>query len=86
MDIARAIDNTVSVVRADVVGRADHLVSYGTSGIVDPDGATLASPRESAEELLIADIEVSPREPRRGWNVSINASVVRHYLQIVGHD
>lgn len=86
VDIARAIDNTVSVVRADVVGRADHLVSYGSSGIVDPDGATLAAPRGSAEELLVADIEVSPREPRRGWNASTNESVVREYLRVVGRD
>ena len=37
-DIARAIENSVSVVRADVAGRAGDLVAYGTSGIVDRNG------------------------------------------------
>lgn len=86
VDIARAIDNTVSVVRADVAGRAEGLVSYGSSEVVDPDGVILASARESVEELLVADIEVPPREPRRGWNVATNPSVVHEFARIVGRD
>ena len=37
-DIARAMENSVWVIRADVAGRTADLVSYGSSGIVDPDG------------------------------------------------
>ena len=85
VDIARAVDNTVSVIRADVAGRTENLISYGSSGIVDADGVVLASARELTEELLVADIETSPREPRRGWNASINRSVVQEYARLVGH-
>jgi predicted amidohydrolase len=37
-DIARARENNVSVIRADVVGRVDGLESFGSSGIVDQHG------------------------------------------------
>ena len=38
VDIARAVENSMWVIRADVAGRTDALVSYGSSRIVDPDG------------------------------------------------
>jgi predicted amidohydrolase len=60
VDIARAIDNTVSVIRADVAGRTENLVSYGTSEIVDPDGMVLQSAQRLREDLIVADIEASP--------------------------
>ena len=40
-DVARAMENGVSVIRADVAGRTGSLVSHGSSGIVDPDGVVL---------------------------------------------
>lgn len=85
VDIARAVDNTVSVIRADVAGRTENLVSYGSSGIVDPDGLVLASARQLGEDLLVADIETTPREPRRGWNASTNSSVAQEYARLVQH-
>lgn len=60
-DIARARENRVWVIRADVAGRAGELVSYGSSGIVDPAGKVLRSARRLAEDLLVADIDVAPR-------------------------
>lgn len=42
-DIARAVENSVWVIRADVAGLADGLVSYGSSGIVDLDGMVVQS-------------------------------------------
>ena len=65
-DIMRATENCVSVVRADVVGRTADLASYGTSGIVDPDGVVLATPSPGMTGLIVADIEVTPRKRRRG--------------------
>jgi predicted amidohydrolase len=62
VDIARAVDNSVSVIRADVAGRTENLVSYGSSGIVDPDGIVLQSAQRLNEDLLVADIETVPRE------------------------
>lgn len=65
-DIARAVENSVSVIRADVAGRTPDLVSYGSSGIVDPDGMVLQSGRRLEADLVVADIETAPRERRLG--------------------
>jgi predicted amidohydrolase len=66
VDIARAIENSIWVIRADVAGSADGRNSYGCSGIVDPDGMTLRSAQPLTEDLLIADISPRPRARRRG--------------------
>jgi predicted amidohydrolase len=63
VDIALAIEHGVSVIRADVTGRADGMVSYGSSGIVDSRGRVLQSTQPLTEDLIAADLEVS-REPR----------------------
>ena len=65
-DIARARENNVWVIRADVAGRTAGLVSYGSSSVVDPDGTVLQSARRLIEDLLIADLDPAPRERRRG--------------------
>jgi predicted amidohydrolase len=57
VDIARAMENRVSVIRADVAGRTADLVSYGSSGIVDPGGTVRQSARRLAEDLLVADLD-----------------------------
>jgi len=56
-DVARATENGVSVIRADVAGRADGLVSYGASGIVDRQGATLRAAKPLEVELVVAEID-----------------------------
>src|SRR5205085_5489264 len=83
VDIARAIENRVSVVRADVAGRTLDLVSYGSSGIVDPDGMALASAQQLKTGLVVAEIETAPRERRRGWNASRNPAVTDEYVRLV---
>ena len=55
-DIARATENSVSVVRADVAGHTADLVSYGSSSIVNPDGKVLRSAQRLTEDLLVADL------------------------------
>jgi predicted amidohydrolase len=60
-DIARARELGVSVIRADVAGRTPDLVSYGSSGIVHRDGTVLGSARELDAELIVAEIDVTPR-------------------------
>src|SRR3954470_22668056 len=82
-DIARAVENRVSVVRADVTGRTPDLVSYGSSGIVDPDGMVLGSAQGPGAELLVADIETAPRERRREWRASTNPAVADEYARLV---
>jgi predicted amidohydrolase len=64
-DVALALENDVSVVRADVAGRAPGLVSHGSSGIVDRDGAVLAEARPLEPDLVVADIAVVRRPPGR---------------------
>ena len=55
-DIGQAIANGVSVIRADVAGRADGRVAYGSSGIVDRNGFVLQSAEQLSEDLLVADL------------------------------
>ncbi len=59
-DIARAKENRVSVIRADVTGRANGLVSHGSSGIVDRDGTVLQTAKQFEAGLVVAEIETSP--------------------------
>jgi predicted amidohydrolase len=59
VDIALARQNRVSVIRADVAGRADGMVSYGSSGIIDSRGIVLQAGRRLCEDLLLADVERS---------------------------
>jgi predicted amidohydrolase len=57
VDIARAVENSMWVIRADVAGRTEELVSYGSSGIVDPDGMVVQSARQLSEDLIVAEID-----------------------------
>jgi predicted amidohydrolase len=57
VDIARAIENSVSVIRADVAGRTSDLVSYGSSGIVNRDGKVLQTAQQLSEDLLVANLD-----------------------------
>ena len=56
-DIARAVDNGVWVVRADVAGRTATHMSEGATGVVDPTGTVVATARRLTEELLVVDID-----------------------------
>ena len=59
VDVALATENSVSVVRADVAGRIDGMVSYGSSEIVDSLGNVLQSAQQLAEDLIVADLDIS---------------------------
>jgi len=65
-DIARARENGVSVIRADVVGRDGDLTSFGSSSIVDQDGEVLASAALLETDLIVAEIETARRSPTPG--------------------
>lgn len=82
-DIARALENNVAVVRADVAGRTGDLVSYGASGIVNRNGAVLGSARELEADIVVATIKTIPREPRPGWDASRNPAVADEYVRLV---
>lgn len=55
----RAIDNSVYLVLANMVGRSGDLEFFGKSRIISPDGKILAEGGEGAacEELVVADID-----------------------------
>ena len=57
-DIALAKDNNVYVIRADVAGRSNGLVSYGATGIIGPDGETIRSTHQLRADLICGDIEI----------------------------
>jgi predicted amidohydrolase len=54
VDIARARENQVMIVRADVAGRSADRVSFGSSGIVDARGTVLQAAKVMKEDILVA--------------------------------
>ena len=60
VDIARASDNAVTIVRADVAGRSADRVSFGSSAIVDARGTVLRAGEPLREDILIAEINNPP--------------------------
>ena len=60
--LARLAGAYDAVIRADVAGRADGIVSYGSSGVVDSHGNVRQSAKELTEDLIVADLEVSTRD------------------------
>jgi predicted amidohydrolase len=62
VDIARARDNKVTIVRADVAGRTAGRVSFGSSAIVDARGTVLGAGKALSEDFLIAQIQVRPSQ------------------------
>ena len=79
VDIARAVENSMWVIRADVAGRTDALVSYGSSAIVDPDGMVVQTARPMSDDLIVAEIDTAPGAQRRGWDASRNRAVMEEY-------
>jgi predicted amidohydrolase len=82
-DIARAIENSLWVIRADVVGDAAGLTAAGASGIVDPGGMVRATADRGVEDLLVTDVPTSPPERRRGWDAARNRAVMGEYARLV---
>jgi len=57
VDIDRAVQHRMWVIRSDVAGRADGLVSYGSSAIVDQNGSIIRTANQLEPALLIAELE-----------------------------
>ena len=56
VDVARAKNFGVTVIRADVAGGFDQLYSLGCSGIVDGAGTVMQAAQASSEALLVGEI------------------------------
>jgi 5-aminopentanamidase len=63
VDIARARDNKVMIVRADVAGRTADRVSFGSSAIVDARGRVLRAGVALREDILVAEVQTGPDHP-----------------------
>lgn len=61
VDIARAVESIMRVIRTDVAGRIGEVVSYGSSEIVDADGMVVQSARQLSDDLIVAEIDTGPR-------------------------
>lgn len=87
-DIARAIENGVSVIRADVTGemegtdRRPPLLSFGATGIVGRDGRVLAEAEPSRAQLVVADVKATT-DGRRMWNAAANPAVRDEYVRLL---
>jgi len=55
-DLARAVENRVWVIRADVAGANRELHSHGSSEIIDPNGRIVREANREKTELLVADL------------------------------
>lgn len=82
-DIARAVENSVYVIRSDVVGSTENLVSFGSTGLICPEGMIMQTARQNCSELLVCDLMTKPRTLRRGWDASKNQAVMTAYAQLV---
>jgi len=56
VDIARARDNEVAIIRADVAGRTGNRVSFGSSSIVDNRGTVVRAGGMLTEDILVAEV------------------------------
>lgn len=61
VDVSRAMETNMWIVRSDVTGRTGELTSYGCSGIVDPNGKVVQEARQFSEDLLVAEISTALR-------------------------
>ena len=62
VDIARARDNDVMIVRADVADRTADRVSFGSSAIVDACGTLLRMGETLSEDMLVAEVHARGQE------------------------
>jgi len=85
LPVARAVDNTVSIVVADIAGEQRDRFALGSSRIIDPDGAVLSAADPHTVGLVIADIEPHscPFDPR-GWDGHTNPTISREYASVLG--
>lgn len=85
LPIARAVENTTTVVVADIAGVQGDRVAHGFSCIIDPDGVVLVRAEPLAGALLIADVAPARRafDPR-GWDGSSNPAVTLAFTNLWG--
>jgi predicted amidohydrolase len=83
LPVARAVENSTSIVVADITGRQSSRRAIGCSRIVDPDGVVIAAADPDREALLIAEVEGQRRgfDPR-GWDGYLNPAVTESFTAL----
>jgi predicted amidohydrolase len=72
--IARAVENGIPLIAADVAGWQGERVSHGTTAIVDAQGTLLAAARELEQDFVVADVHADG--PRGGWTATSSAAPI----------
>ncbi|MDQ6614801.1 MAG: carbon-nitrogen hydrolase family protein [Actinomycetota bacterium] len=81
--VARAVENTVTVISADVAGRQGDRLSHGTTAIVDSQGTIVARAEPLAAGLLVAAVDVHPGGvPGAGMDGRPNRAVTEAFLEL----
>lgn len=84
LPVARAVENTVTLVVADIVGEQGGRRALGCTRIVDPDGRVLAQAHPDETALLIADVEPRRRaHDPRGWDGHLNPAVSGEFAALL---
>ncbi|KQY07031.1 hypothetical protein ASD37_13095 [Mycobacterium sp. Root135] len=78
------MENTVTLVVADIVGEQGGRRALGCSRIVDPDGRVLAQAHPDETALVVADVETRRRaHDPRGWDGHLNPAVSGEFAALL---
>ena len=79
----RARQYKAHIVYANLIGGQDELVFDGHSLVVAPDGTFVTRGNAFEEEMIYADLKISPKTEKQGLKKSINASIRTYYIPTI---
>ena len=74
MLIARAVDNCIPLVAADVAGSQGERVCHGTTAIIDGHGTIVAAAEPLREDFIVADVAIDAGAGRLDGQVDARAN------------
>jgi hypothetical protein len=86
--VARAVENFVPLVAADVAGWQGDRVCHGTTAIVDAQGTVVAAARSLEEDFIVADVALDGLSGGMDGRLlgDANPAVIRQFLALWGSD
>ena len=79
----RARQYKAHIVYANLIGGQDELVFDGHSLVVAPDGTFVTKGNAFEEEMIYADLKISPKTEKQGLKKSIKASIRTYYIPTI---
>jgi len=79
----RARQYKAHIVYANLIGGQDELVFDGHSLVVSPDGTFVTKGNAFEEEMIYADLKISPKTEKQGLKKSINASIKTYHIPTI---